>query len=180
MFYFFFLHQSPSTPLFTVFDAITSYIDEVLLINPPANAFVFGYFNWPTYSGRTTRFGELCYKFFISNYLTQMVNISTQINDCDSCSPALLDLFISSEASIYSTMALPPLGNSDNVIVPVSIDFFSESKEDAPFHCTAHDCSHAYWGSCHNHFRNVPWKSLKLVLLLLLIKFLSGFRLQLM
>ena len=138
MFYFFFLHQSPSTPLLTVFDAITSYIDEVLLINPPANAFVFGYFNWPTYSARTTRSGELCYKFFISNYLTQMGNFSTQITDCGSCSPALLDLFIFSEASIYSTMALPPLGNSDNVVVPVSTDFFSEAKGDAPFHCTAH------------------------------------------
>ena len=45
MFYFFFLHQSPSTPLFTVFDAITSCIDVVVLIDPPANVFVFGYFN---------------------------------------------------------------------------------------------------------------------------------------
>ena len=97
VFYFFFIHQSPSTPLLTVFDAITSYIDEVLLINPPANAFAFGYFNWPTYSARTTRSGELCYKFFISTYLTQMVNFSTQITDCGSCSPALLDLFIFSE-----------------------------------------------------------------------------------
>ena len=40
----------------------------------------------------------------------------------DSHSPALLDLFISSDASICSTMAFPPLGNSDHV-VSVSIDF---------------------------------------------------------
>ena len=34
-----------------------------------------------------------------------------------------LDLFISSDASICSTMAFPPLGNSDHVVVSVSIDF---------------------------------------------------------
>ena len=41
---FFFLYQSPSS-LCTVFDSISSSIDEVLLINPCANVFVFGYFN---------------------------------------------------------------------------------------------------------------------------------------
>ena len=38
---FFFLYWSPS-PLCTVFDFISSNIDEVLSINPPANVFVFG------------------------------------------------------------------------------------------------------------------------------------------
>ena len=61
----------------------------------------------------------------ISNDLTQMVNFPTRIPDCDSHSPALLDLFISSDASICSTMAFPPLGNSDHVVVSVSIDFRS-------------------------------------------------------
>ena len=48
-------------------------------------------------------------------------------SDCDSHSPALLDLFISSDASICSAMAFPPLGNSDHVVVSVSIDFPSYS-----------------------------------------------------
>ena len=51
----------------------------------------------------TDRPGELCYNFSISDDLTQMVYFSTQIPDCDSQSPALLDLFISSDASICST-----------------------------------------------------------------------------
>ena len=42
---------------------------------------------------------------FVSNDLTQMVNFPTRIPDCDSHSPALLDLFISSDASICSAMA---------------------------------------------------------------------------
>ena len=43
--YFFFFYQSPSSSLCTVFDPISSNIDEVLLINPSANVFVFGDFN---------------------------------------------------------------------------------------------------------------------------------------
>ena len=40
--YFFFLCQSPSSSLGTVFNSISSSIDEVLSINPSANVFVFG------------------------------------------------------------------------------------------------------------------------------------------
>ena len=68
------------------------------------------------------------YNFSISNDLTQKVNFSTRIPDCDSQSPVLLDLFTSSDASICSTMALPSLENSDHVVVSVSIDFPSNSK----------------------------------------------------
>ena len=71
-----------------------------------------------------------------------MVNFPTRIPDCDSHSPALLDLFISSDTSICSTMAFPPLENSDHV-VSVSIDFPSNSQWDALFHCIAYDYSHA-------------------------------------
>ena len=135
--YLFFLYQSPSSSLCTVFDSISSSIDEVLSINPSANVFVFGDFNvhhkdWLTYFGGTDRPGELCHNFSISNDLAQMVNCPTRIPDCDSHSPALLDLFISSDACICSTLAFPPLGNSDHVAVSVSIDFPSNSQQDAP------------------------------------------------
>ena len=116
------------TSLCTVLDSFSSNIDEVLSINPSANVFVFGDFNihhkdWLTYSGGTDRPGELCYNFFISNDLTQIVNFPTWIPYCDSHSPALLDLFLSSYTSICSTMDFLPLGNSDHVVVSVSIDF---------------------------------------------------------
>ena len=42
--YFFFLCQSPSSPLCTIFDSISSKIDEVLSISPSANVFVFADF----------------------------------------------------------------------------------------------------------------------------------------
>ena len=101
--------------------------------------FFFGNFNvhhkdWLTYSGGTDRPGELCYNFSISNDFTQIVNFPTWIPDYDSHSPALLDFFLSSDASICSTMASPPLRNSDHVVVSVSIDFPINSKEVTPFH----------------------------------------------
>ena len=63
----------------------------------------------------------------ISNNLPWMVNFPIWIPNCDSHSPALLDLFISSDASICSIMAFPPLGNSDHN-VSVSIGFPLKSK----------------------------------------------------
>ena len=104
--YFFFLYRSPSSALCMVFDSISSNIDEVLSINPSANVFVFGDFNvhhkdWFTYSGGTDRPGELCYNFYISNDLIQIVNFPTGITDCDPHSSAFLDLFLSSDASIF-------------------------------------------------------------------------------
>ena len=41
------------------------------------------------------------------------------------------------------TVTFPPFGNSDHVVVSVSIDFPSYSKRDAPFHCIAYDNSRA-------------------------------------
>ena len=76
----------------------------------------------------------------------------------DSHSPAILDLFISSEAIICSAMAFPPLGNSNHVVVSVSIDFLSNSQWDTPFHCIAYDCSCADWDGLCDHSRNVPWE----------------------
>ena len=65
--YFFFLYQSPSLSLYTVFDSISSNIDEVLTISPSA-VIVFADFNvhhkdWLIYSGGTDSPGELGYNF---------------------------------------------------------------------------------------------------------------------
>ena len=76
-----------------------------------------------------------------------MVNFSPWIRDCGSHSPFLLNLFPSSDASICSMMVFPPLGNSDHVVVSVSIDFPSNSQWDALFHHIACDYSRADWDS---------------------------------
>ena len=56
---------------------------------------------------------------------------------------AYLDLFISSDASICSAMAFPSLGNSDHLVVSVSINFPSYPQRDTPFHRIAYDYSRA-------------------------------------
>ena len=76
-----------------------------------------------------------------------MVNFPTRIPDCDSHSLALLDLFLSSDTSICSTKVSAPLGNSDNIVVSISIDFTSYSQWDAPFHREP-------------HLRDVPWEDI--------------------
>ena len=90
--------------------------------------------------------------FFYSNDLTFFLS---QIPDCDCHSP--LDFFLSS--SICSTMAFPPLGNSDHVVVSVSIDFPLNSNLDAPFHRIAYNYSRADWDGLRDHLRDNPWES---------------------
>ena len=85
-----------------------------------------------------------------------MVNFPSRIPDFDSTSPALLDFFLSSDASICSTMAFPPLGNSAHVVVSVSIDFPTNSQQDAPFHRIAYDYSRADWDGLCDHLRDAP------------------------
>ena len=115
-----------------VFYSISFNRDEVLLINPSANVFVFGDFyahhkDWLAYSGGTDRPGEPSYNFSISN---------------------------------DSTMAFPPLGISDHVVVSVSIDFPSNSQWDAPFQCIGYDYSRADWDGCCDHLRDVLWENI--------------------
>ena len=80
-----------------------------------------------------------------------MVNFATWIPDCDSHSLALLDLFISSDASIFST-----LEKFAHVVVSVSIDFQTNSQQDAPFYRIACAYSRADWDGLRDHLRDVP------------------------
>ena len=89
-----------------------------------------------------------------------MFNFPTRIPDCDSHCPALLDLFLSSDASICSTMAFPALGNSDYVVVSFSIDFPTNSQQHAPFHRIPYDYFCADWDGLHDHLRDVPWEDI--------------------
>ena len=110
-----------------------------------------------------------------------MVNFPTHIPDCDSHSPTFLDLFISSDVSICSTITFPPLGNSDHVVVSVSIDFPSNSQWDALFHWIAYDYSCSNWVGLCDHLRDVPWEDIfQLRTSAAASEFCEWFRLELM
>ena len=173
--YFFFLYRSFSSSLCTVFDYISSNIDQIFLINPSANVFVFGDFNvhhkdWVTYSGEIERPGELCYNFSTSNDLTQMVNVPSGIPDCGFHSPALLGLFFPSYASIWSTVAFS-----------VFIDFPSYNKMPHFIALLMAILVLMIIGSLCDDLREFRGRiSLNSVLLMLLGNFVNGFRLELM
>ena len=57
-------------------------------------------------------------------------------------------------------MAFPPLGNSDHVVVSVSIVFPINSKQDALFHRVAYYYYRADWDGLCNHLRDVPWEDI--------------------
>ena len=140
---FFFFYQS-SLSLCMVFDAISSNIDDFLSINPSANVFVFGDSNHKdciTYSDGTYRLVN-----FVIIFLSQMILLrwltSLLGSQTVTLTVPLFWIFISFDASICFTMASPSLGNSDHVVVSVSINFLLNSKRDAPFHCVAYDYSH--------------------------------------
>ena len=103
--YFFLLYWTPSSSLCTVFDTFSCNIDEIFSINPP-NMFVFGVMSiirtgLPILV-EVIHLVSSCYNISISNDLNQMVNFPTRFTDCDSHSPALLDLFLLTLVFFYN------------------------------------------------------------------------------
>ena len=89
-----------------------------------------------------------------------MVNLTFQIPPADSHSPVLLDVFTFYVTSICSTVAFPPLENSEHVSVSVTIDFSSNSKGEDSFHHIAHDYFCADWDGLRDYLRDVLWKNI--------------------
>ena len=57
-------------------------------------------------------------------------------------------------------MAFPSLGNSDHAVVSVSINFLSNSKQDALFDCIAYVYSCADWDNFCDHLRDTQRKDI--------------------
>ena len=71
-----------------------------------------------------------------------------------------MDLSLSSDPGICSTMTFSLLGNSDYVAVSVSIDFPANSQWDALLHHIAYGYSQADWDGLCDHLRDVPWEDI--------------------
>ena len=57
-------------------------------------------------------------------------------------------------------MTFPPFRNSDYVAVSISIDFLSNSKQDASFHGIAYNYYLAGWDGLLDHWRDLPWEDI--------------------
>ena len=86
----------------------------------------------------------------IRTLLTWMFAFSTRIPDCDSQSPNLLHLFVSSDPSFSSTAGFPRFRNSVNAVFSVAIDFPSNSKGDALNYVRPD------MGGIRGHLSNIP------------------------
>ena len=149
--YFFCIHRSSSSSLCTVFNAVSSDIDEVLSVNPSANVFVLGDFNvhhkdWLTYSGGTDRPAELFYNFSISNNLTQMINFPTGILDCVYHGSALLDLYISFDLVFVLQWLSPHWKNTVMFLSLFPFTFLHTQKGML-----------LDWDGLHGHLRDAAW-----------------------
>ena len=89
-----------------------------------------------------------------------MVNFPTWIPSSNSHSPALLDIFISSDISVSSTMVLSPLRKSGHIVASVSLDFLSNSKRDVLFHLIVYDFFCVHWDSLCDRLRDVSWEEI--------------------
>ena len=87
-----------------------------------------------------------------------MVNFPPRIPDCDSHSPAFLDLFLPSKASTFSRVAFPPSGNSDCFCLSLHWHYPSNSEGDTSFYHTAYDYSPCDYLS--DQLRDAPWEEI--------------------
>ena len=159
--YFFFLYRSPSSSLCTVFDSISSNIDEVLSINPSVNVFVFGDLISIIRTGLPILVELIDLVNCVIIFLSQMTLLRWLKFLLGSQTVILIvllfqDFFLSSDSSICSAMVFLPLGHSNHVVVSVSFNFPSNSQWDALFHRIASDYSCTDWDGLLDHLRRVP------------------------
>ena len=123
---------------------------------------------------------DLANSFIILNDLTQMVDCLTPIPECYSHSHAHLDLFISSDASICSAVAFPPLENSGMLWSHFPFTFL-QTQKGCPFLSHNLLLSLCWLDGLHDRLRDVPLEDiLNSVLLVLVLNFGKRSRLELM
>ena len=153
----FFLNWSPSLSLCMVFDSISSNVDEVLLINPSANLFVFGDFNVHQKTGLSILVEQIDlvnsviifpFQMTLLRRLTFLLRFQTVI-----LSHALMDFFPLMLVFVLQWLA-HFIALLMTILMLIGMVFM------------------IIWEMFHGR--------ISLVLLLLLVNFVSGFRLELM
>ena len=120
--------------------------------------FFFGDFSiylkdWLTYSVGNNRPSELCYKFGISNDLTQMVYFPTWLIDV-TVTGLLFWIYLFSMTLVFYNV-FPSNGKFWSCCCLSFHNFPINSKQDALLHCIAYDYSYADWNGLRDHLRDV-------------------------
>lgn len=159
--YLFFLYRSPSSQDCSLIDLVSDRIDQALLDCPSANILVFGDFNahhstWLN-SGHTDASGNHIFDFALSQSLSQIITFPTRYPDHDNHAPSLLDLCLVSDPSICTASSEAPLGNSDHVVISVSVSLNSAPLAESPTHRTSYKYEQGDWNSFRDLLRDAPW-----------------------
>ena len=119
------LYRSPNTNSHELlFDHLSKSIETITLQSPPSEIIALGDFNihksdWFSYSSNVTNpAGREAEAFAIVNDLTQVISEPTRVPDRAGDKANTLDLFLTSNPSIYSPPTVSsPLGNSDHCLI---------------------------------------------------------------
>ena len=133
------LYRSPnSNNNELLFDHLSNSIETITLQSPRSEIIVLGDFNihnsdWLSYSSNVTDpAGREAEAFAIVNDLTQVISEPTRVPDRAGEKANALDLFLTSNPSIYSPPTVSsPLGNSDHCLITLRHDFLPQL--DRPF-----------------------------------------------
>ena len=125
------LYRSPNSNNHELlFDHLSKSIETITLQSPRFEIIVLGDFNihnsnWLSYSSNVTNpAGREAEAFAIVNDLTQVISEPTRVPDRAGDKANTLDLFFTSNPSIYSPPTVSsPLGNSDHCLITLRHDF---------------------------------------------------------
>ena len=159
----FFVYRSPSSHDCSILDDISVQMDKALMSCPSAKFLIMGDFNahhstWLD-SAATDVAGVRVRNFSITESLTQMVDFATRYPDNLAHTPSRLDLcFCSHPDEISSIVPRTPLGNSDHVVLQLSLKSPSASIHQSPYHRTSYTYGCGDWDSFRNFLRDLPWE----------------------
>ena len=125
------LYRSPNSNNHELlFDHLSKSIETITLQSPRSEILVLGDFNihnsdWLSYSSNVTSpAGREAEAFAIVNDLTQVISEPTRVPDRAGDKSNTLDLFLTSNPSIYSPPTVSsPLGNSNHCLITLRHDF---------------------------------------------------------
>ena len=159
------LYHSPNSNNHELlFDHLSKSIETITLQSPRSDVIVLGknihISDWLSYSSNVTNpAGRATEAFAIFNYLRQVISEQTRVPDRAGDKADTLDLFLTSNPSIYSPpTASSPLRNSDHCLITLRHDFLNhQDRTFAPqrvFHYSKAD-----WDSLRTFYSSYPWSS---------------------